>query len=140
MHTLKSKGEATKMIRPRFLGCISCLLVISLFSPAHGRELVLDRVELKCEGGTYLLRFAVINRFTFDQQPTVAIKMIDGGRVLACRAVALQVPGGADGSVIQEVPFDLECTEEPLVYEIKIFERRRRNRVNIWLSDCPQFR
>jgi hypothetical protein len=125
------------MIPPRYLLCIASLLILSLFSLAHGRELDLYIKEFKCTKEKYILKFGVINKFTYNRQPTVAFKIRKMDKILACKKIPITVPEGSDGSKVHEVTFDIECGEELLSFSAKLFERSVLNRLNFWLSDCP---
>jgi hypothetical protein len=117
---------------------ILLLLLTLFFSPlAHGRNLDIDVKDFTCDGGKYYLRFGVINHYTYDRNPTLAFKLVQGDRVLNCKTVDLYVPAGADGSNVQELYFDLGCEEEVVSLQFRVFERRDRNRVGVWLADCP---
>ncbi len=126
------------MIPPRYLLCIASLLILSLFSLAHGKELDLYIKEFKCIKGKYIFKFGVINKFTYNRQPTVALKIRERDKILACKKIPVTVPAGSNGSKVHEVKFDIECGEELLAFSAKLFERRVLNRLNFWLSDCPQ--
>lgn len=126
------------MIPPRYLLCIASLLILSFFSLAHGRELDLYIKEFKCKKEKYILKFGVINKFTYNRKPTVAFKIRKMDKILACKKSPINVPEGSDGSKVYEVTFDIECGEELLSFSAKLFERRVLNRLNFWLSDCPQ--
>ncbi|MDP6179433.1 MAG: hypothetical protein QGG48_06030 [Desulfatiglandales bacterium] len=59
-------------------------------------------------------------------------------KILACKKILVNIPEGSDGSKVHEVTFDIECGEELLPFSAKLFERRALNRLDFWLSDCPQ--
>ena len=132
------KWEIINVFKPVFLLWISCFLLLSLSSIAQGRVLTIDVKESECLEGKYVLKFGMINKYTYNRHPILAFKIMRGDKILACKKISLFVPAGADGSDLHELTFDLECREEGITYQIMIFERRARGKVNFWLSDCPE--
>ena len=126
------------VFKPIFLLWTACLLLLCFSSIAQGRVLTINVKESKCLEGKYILKFGMINKYTYNRNPILAFKIIQGDKILACKKISLCVPAGADGSDLHEVAFDLECGEEGITYQLMIFERRASGRVNYWLSDCPE--
>ena len=109
------------------------------FCPAlEAGEMDVDIKAFVCSEGIYFIRFGVINRYTYDTNPTIAFKIIKDGRPIACERITLRVPPGADGSRKHELFIETICSAgERVTLESRIFKRDRRNEVGPWLGDCP---
>lgn len=126
-------------MRTRTVGLALALFIpLALFSLADGAELSIKVHEFVCRDGHYLVRFGVINTYTYNPQPIVAFKIIRNGQILDCKTTNLDVAPGEDGSPSYRVIFELSCgQDEAPSLQYLIFDRRARNRVGIWLGDCP---
>ncbi|MBN1102282.1 MAG: hypothetical protein JXL84_02590 [Deltaproteobacteria bacterium] len=116
------------------------LLLASLGSlpPACAQNMKVEVPDFFCSGEKYIIRFGVVNRFTYQRTCTVAFKIMDAKRVLACKEVTLVVPAESDGSALQEIEVNAPCVEGKATLEARIFIQTDRNRVQTWLSDCPR--
>ncbi len=107
-------------------------------SAPEAGEMDVDIKAFVCSEGVYFIRFGVINRYTYDPNPTIAFKIIKDGRPIACEKIILHVPPGSDGSREHELYIEKACFEEEgVTLESRIFTRDRRNKVGPWLGDCP---
>jgi hypothetical protein len=98
----------------------------------------IDIKTFVCSEGIYFIRYGVINRYTYDTNPTIAFKIIKDGRPIACKRITLRIPSGSDGSRKHDLFIETLCSEEERVtLESRIFKRDRRNEVGPWLGDCP---
>ncbi len=104
----------------------------------EGRGLSLDVKEFVCDEGHYRARCGVINDYTYDSHATIAFKILQDGKTVACKTVETEVTGGADGAEPMEVLFDAACLPGDVQLEYRIYERKQRNRMGPWLSDCPE--
>jgi len=101
-------------------------------------EIDLDIKAFVCSEGIYFIRFNVINRYTYDTNPTIAFKIIKDGRPIACKTITVRVPSGSEGSRTYELFIETICSEEErTTLESRIFKRDRLNEVGPWLGDCP---
>ena len=112
-----------------------CFSILPL-SLCHAEHLELIIKDFTRSGGRYVIRFSVINKYTYERNPIVALKIMDGARSLACKQISLTVAKGADGSRVHETTIDAPLGEE-VILESKIYERTRRNRLGSWFADCP---
>jgi hypothetical protein len=101
---------------------------------AKSLELIVEGFS-RVDGG-YEIRFSVRNKYTYDRNPIVAFKILDGNIPISCKRISLKVAGGADGSEVHETKIDAPLREGAML-ESRIFERVRRNRVGGWFADCP---
>ena len=106
------------------------------FSICHAKSLELIVKDFTRSDQGYVIRFSVKNNYTYDRNPTVAFKILDGDIPIACNQITLKVTKGADGSQVHETRIG-GPPREGVMLESKIFERVRRNRIGDWLSDCP---
>lgn len=120
------------------LGTALVFAALILVSPAHARNHLAVVVEdFSCGEGKYRIKFGVINRNTYETNPTIAFKILGGSGPLACKQLTLTVPAGSDGSVLQETTLDGPCMKGEATLESRVFDQRDRNRAGPWLSDCP---
>jgi hypothetical protein len=115
---------------------VSCLVSLLLLSICHAKSLQLIIEDFSRADNGYMIRFSVRNNYTYDRNPIVAFKILDGDTPLACKQIALKVAKGADGSKVHETKIDAP-PREGVILESRIFERVRRNRVGGWFADCP---
>lgn len=120
-------------------GCL-ILGALILAAPVHAAIWNLSVVveDFSCADGKYRIKFGVINRNTYDRNPVIAFKVLDGSRPLACARLTLNVPAGSDGSALQEITVDGPCAKGDAKVEAMIFDGRSRDRAASWLSDCPR--
>jgi len=104
----------------------------------EGRGLSLEVREFVCDEGHYRAQYGVINDYTYDRHATIAFKIKEDGKVLACKTAETDVTGGADGAEPMEVVFDAPCLPGDVQLEYRIYERNQRNRMGPWLGDCPE--
>jgi hypothetical protein len=104
----------------------------------EGRGLSLEVKEFVCDDGHYRAQCGVINGYTYDSHATFAFKILQDGKVIACKTVETEVAGGADGAEPMEVLFDTDCLPGDVQLQYRIYERKQRNRMGPWLSDCPE--
>lgn len=121
-----------------FLSTAFVFVSIILVSPAHARNhLAVDVKDVFCKDGKYVITFGVVNRNTYERTPTIAFKVLDGDRPVACKKITLTVPAESDGSVPQEIALDGPCIEGEAAAQARIYDQRDQNRAGPWLSDCP---
>jgi hypothetical protein len=118
------------------LGAVSCLAVLLLLSICEAKNLELIVADFSPFDDGYVIRFSVRNNYTYDRNPIVAFKILDGDVPLACKQITLKVVKGADGSRVHETRIDAPL-REGVILESRIFERVRRNRLGIWFAECP---
>lgn len=117
---------------------LALLMPLALLCPAGGAELSIKVHQFICSDGHYLVRYGMINTYTYNPQPIVAFKVMRGDQVLDCKTAAPDVSPGQDGSPAYSVTFDRSCRpDEAVSLQYRVFDRRARNRVGIWLGDCP---
>lgn len=104
----------------------------------EGRGLSLEVKEFVCDEGHYRAQCGAMNDYTYDSHATIAFKILQEGKVVACKTVEKDIPGGADGAEPMEVVFDTPCQPGDVQLEYRIYERKQRNRMGPWLSDCPE--
>ena len=110
-----------------------------LFLPcARAQDLELVLGDFYCLEGKYIVKFGVVNSYTFQREPTIGLKIIDGDKVVACEEITLSVPPGSDGTVIHEVTFSGPCSGGEFTLESRIVDQTVRNRIGPWLSGCPE--
>jgi hypothetical protein len=129
------------MRKSSFLGIGLILEALIIAAPVHAgnpRNLSVVLKEFSCDQGKYRIEFGVINKNTYDRHPTVALKVIEGGKPVACARLTLNVPAGSDGSALQEITVDAPCAEGEAKVEAMLFDGRNRDRAGPWLSDCPR--
>jgi hypothetical protein len=127
------------MVRKFVMLCASVWIgtVILGVALAEGRGLSLEVKEFVCDDGHYRAQCGVINDYTYDCHATIAFKILQEGKVMACKTVETDLPGGADSAEPMEVLFDTACLPGDVQLEYRIYERKQRNRMGPWLSDCP---
>ena len=120
------------------LGLVSLLALLFSLPSARAQNLDVILGDFYCLEEKYVIKFGVVNSYTFQREPTIAFKILDGKQALACKEVTLTVPAGSDGSEIQEIALDGPCTKGEVTLEARVFDQAVRNRVGPWLSDCPR--
>jgi hypothetical protein len=115
-----------------FLAPLVCL------PSARAQNLAVVVEDFSCVEGKYIIKFGVVNRNTYERNPTIAFKIRGGSGALACKELTLTVPAGSDGSVLQEIALDGPCMKGEATLESRVFDQRDRNRAGPWLSDCPR--
>jgi hypothetical protein len=113
------------------------LTLLSFLLSAQAARFQLVVEEFSCDEGKYVIRFGVVNEYTYERNPTVAFKILQGGKPLACQSISLSVAAGSDGSEIHQVIINAPCGEEDVNLNARLFPRVERNKAGPWLSDCP---
>lgn len=128
------------MVRKSILLCSFVLIgtVIPGVALVEARGLSLGVKEFVCDEGHYRAQCGVMNGYTYDSHATIAFKILQDGKLMACKTVDTEVSGGADGSELMEVLFDTPCLSGNVQLEYRIYERKQQNRMGPWLSDCPE--
>jgi hypothetical protein len=117
---------------------LTVLVTFVLVASIEGAELGIKVQQFVCKDSHYTVTFGVINTYTYNPQPIVAFKVVRKDAVLECKSVSLDAAPGEDGTTVRELKFDLPCTpEETASLQHRVFDRRSRNRVGLWLGDCP---
>jgi hypothetical protein len=127
------------MVRRLVTACASVWIGTLILGVAlvEGRGLNLNVKEFVCDEGHYRAQCGVINDYTYDRHATIGFKILQDGKVVACKTLETDVSGGADGSEAMDVAFDTTCLPGNVKLQYKIYERKQRNRMGPWLSDCP---
>jgi hypothetical protein len=133
-----SAKESEIMRNSSFLGIGLILGALLLPSPGHAWPLNVVAETFTCDQGKYRIKFGVVNRNTYDRNPTVAFKVLDGGRPVGCKQLTVNVPAGSDGSALQEITVDGVCVKGQATLEARVFDAGNRDRAGAWLSDCPR--
>ena len=118
--------------------CLIVLIFISLFLPtlATGSQLDIDIKDFLCRDGKYVVLFGIINKFSYNQKPIVAFRVLKGTKPVACKKISVDAPTGADGSAVHEAIIGV-CSDEDVILESRIFKQRHRDDVAGWFSGCP---
>ncbi len=118
------------------------LMVFQALIPrlVHAQPLLYMEVEkFTCEGDHYHVLFGVINKYTYNQDVTIAFKVIRDEAVIGCNSTSMMIPAGSDGSIMHEISINVPCNNDETNTALKtvLFPRDQKNRVNFWLSECP---
>ncbi|RJR51753.1 MAG: hypothetical protein C4576_03100 [Desulfobacteraceae bacterium] len=124
-----------------FLAIGLTLEILILAAPVHAgnpRNLSVVLKDFAWADGKYRIKFGIVNKNTYARNPTIAFKIIDDSRPLACKRITLNVPAGSDGSALQEITVDGLSAKGEAKVEAMVFDGRNRDRAGPWLSDCPR--
>ncbi len=121
-----------------FLTCYFLLTLSSLTSAyAVGLELVVK--DFSCEKEKFLIHFSVINKHNYDRRNTIVLfKILSEDKPVACKELKLNIPAGADESLVHETIIDVPCAGKKATLKSKMFLRNTRYKIEDWLSDCPR--
>ena len=110
-----------------------------LIAPSYAKDIELVVKSAEClDDNKVSIQYSVVNYRDFDRHNvSVAFRIMEDEKPIACKEVILSIPKEADGSEIYEAIIDTPCKEKPFNLQSTIFHNVKRYRIENWFKGCP---
>jgi hypothetical protein len=118
---------------------ISFFISILSLSPSYAEDIELVVKSAECiDDNKIIIKYSVINYRDFDRNNvSVAFKIMEDGKPIACKEVIMTIPKNSDGTEIHEAIIETTCKERVFGLQATIFHNVKRYKIETWFEGCP---
>jgi len=113
---------------------------ILFLTPSYAQDIELDIKSAKCldDDDKIVIQYSVINYRDFERSNvSVAFRIMENGKPIACKELIMTIPKSSDGSEILEAVIDTPCKGKSFGLQSTIFHNVKRYRIEKWFEGCP---